>query len=127
MADRIRDRLEWFQRRLQNHAAGQVVYQLGGLEVEVPATIGRTLLKVSDGQGGFQMHWTDRDFLIAAVHLVLAGVGVEPTRGAQIREAVGGQVELYEVLAPGQEPVWRWSDPHRTIYRIHTKLVGKEF
>jgi hypothetical protein len=32
----------------------------------------------------------------------------------------------YEVLAPGGEPPWRWSDPYKTAYRIHTKHTGGE-
>ena len=30
----------------------------------------------------------------------------------------------FEVLAPNDEPVWRWSDPYHTALRVHTKLIG---
>jgi hypothetical protein len=29
-------------------------------------------------------------------------------------------------MAPGGEPVWRWSDPYHQVYRIHTKCVSEE-
>jgi len=33
---------------------------------------------------------------------------------------------IYEVMAPGNEPPWRYSDPYRRTLRIHTKLIGAE-
>jgi hypothetical protein len=30
------------------------------------------------------------------------------------------------VMAPGKEPVWKWTDPFRNMRRIHTKLVATE-
>ena len=38
--------------------------------------------------------------------------------------AYGGRT--FEVMAPGGEPVWRWSDPYHQVYRIHTKCVSEE-
>ena len=32
----------------------------------------------------------------------------------------------YEVLAPNNEPVWRWSGPDNLVRRIHTKEIGDE-
>jgi hypothetical protein len=29
----------------------------------------------------------------------------------------------YEVLAPGKEPVWKWSDLYRSLLRIHAKQI----
>ena len=31
----------------------------------------------------------------------------------------------YEVLAPSDEPVWRWSGTIHQVRRIHTKEIGK--
>ena len=87
------------------------------------ATFGRTLLKLDNGYGGVRMEWTDRDFLISAADLMLAGTAVLPERGDRISETQGTKTLVYEVMAPGGEPPWRWSDPHRKVLRIHTKQV----
>jgi hypothetical protein len=49
-----------------------------------------------------------------------------PERGDAIREQQDGKVYVYEVMAPGKEACWRWSDPYRQTLRIHTKQVGTE-
>lgn len=118
--------LTWLVAQLKAHASRPVIYRRGADAVTVDAIVGRTLLKLDDGYGGVRMEWTDRDFLIAADDLVLGGQGVLPQRGDQIVEAHNGQVVVYEVLAPGREPEWRWSDPHRKMLRVHTKRVGVE-
>jgi len=98
-----------------------------GAITTVPRKLGRgSGLKLDDGYGGVRMEWTDRDFLIAPEDLILGGQKSLPERGDQIRETVGTQTFVYEVLAPAGEPEWRWSDPHRKLLRIHTKQVGVE-
>jgi len=126
MGDLLDDGLAWLAEQLKAHASQTVVYRRGANEVTVQATVGRTLLKFDDGYGGVRMEWTDRDFLIAADDLVLGGEKTLPQRGDQVRETVDSQTLVYEVLAPGSEPEWRWSDPHRRLLRIHTKQVGVE-
>ena len=126
MGDMLDSGLGWLAEKLKAHASRQVVYRRGADEVTVQAIIGRTLLKLDDGYGGVRMEWTDRDFVIAADDLVLGGEKTLPQRGDQVRETVDGQTLVYEVLAPGSEPEWRWSDPHRRLLRIHTKQVGVE-
>jgi len=123
MADMLEAANQWLADKLKTHVSRQIVYRRGGDEVTLQATVGRTLLKVDDGYGGVRMVWTDRDFLLAAQDLVLGGRPTLPERGDQILETVNGQTRTYEVMAPGNEPEWRWSDPHRTMLRIHTKLV----
>lgn len=127
MSDNLLDHgLTWLAESLKKHAARPVVYRRGRDEVTVQAIIGHTLLKLDDGYGGVRVVWTDRDFLIAAEDLVLAGRRILPQRGDEIREASNGKTVVYEVLAPGGEPEWRWSDPYQKILRIHTKCVREE-
>jgi hypothetical protein len=126
MPDLLRDGQAWLADQLHEHAATEVVYRHGVEEVTVRATIGRTLLKLDDGIGGVRMEWTDRDYLIRAADLALGGNRVQPQRGDQIREVVGTQTLVYEVLAPGAEPPWRWADPYRQMYRIHTQQIATE-
>lgn len=125
MPDLLQTGQEWLADQLKTHASREVVYVRGGEQVVVRATIGRTLLKLDDGHGGVRIEWTDRDFLILAADLVLSGAPATPRRGDQIRETVGAVTQIFEVMAPGQEPPWRWSDPFRTLLRIHTKHVGE--
>lgn len=119
--------LEWGQRwlnnQLQQFASREVVYQREVSTVTVQATVGRTLLKLDDGYGGVMMQWTDRDFLIRAEDLVIDGQAVLPQRGDTIHEVQSGVTYTYEVLAPGKEPVWKWSDLYRSLLRIHTKQI----
>ena len=126
MPDLLAFGMDWLADRLKAFAARTVVYRRGTEDVTVAAVIGRTLLKLDDGYGGVRMEWTDRDFLIRPEDLVLGGNTVLPERGDTIRETVETTTFVYEVMAPGKEPAWRWSDPHRQMLRIHTKQVGVE-
>jgi hypothetical protein len=126
MPDLLETGQQWLADQLKTHASRSVVYVRGVEQVAVPATMGRTLLKLDDGYGGVRMEWTDRDFLIPAADLVLAGNAATPERGDRIRETVGAQTLVFEVMAPGKEPPWRWSDPFRKVLRIHTKHVATE-
>jgi len=126
MPDVLRNGSDWLADQLKEHASRPVVYRRGADEVSVQATIGRTLLKLDDGYGGVRMEWTDRDFLIHAADLVVAGNPTLPERGDLIRETQGGKTFVYEVMAPGKEPAWRWSDVFRKVLRVHAKQVGVE-
>lgn len=124
MPDLLQTGSDWLSDQLKAHASRSVSYQRGSEQVAAQATIGRTLLKLDDGYGGVRMEWTDRDFLIQAADLVLSGGATLPQRGDQIRETNGLTASVYEVMAPGREPPWRWSDPYGKLLRIHTKYVG---
>jgi hypothetical protein len=126
MADMLRAGQEWLANQLKAHVSTNVVYQRGANQVSISATIGRTLLKLEDGYGAVHMQWTDRDFLILHTDLVFGATQTLPERGDTIREMQSGKVYIYEVMAPGSEPHWRWSDPHRKLLRIHTKQIGIE-
>jgi hypothetical protein len=126
MPDLLRTGSDWLAEMLKEHASRPIAYRRGAEEVTLQATIGRTLLKLDDGYGGVRMEWTDRDFLIHAADLVLSGNAVLPERGDVIRETQGGKVFVYEVMAPGKEPAWRWSDVFRKVLRVHAKQVGVE-
>lgn len=123
MADMMERGISWLAGKLNAHASRQVVYRRGVARVTLNATLGRTQLTVDDGQGGVHTEYTDRDYLIAAADLILAGRATEPERDDMIEETVGTETLKYRVLPHGSEPPWRWSDPHRLIMRVHTKQV----
>lgn len=119
MSDLLETGITWLADMLKARAGRTIIYRRGNMEVTVTATVGHTLLRLSDGQGGTRMEWTDRDLLIRASDLILAGVITIPIRGDQV---IDGET-VYEVAASGGEPAWRYSDPFKKILRIHTKEV----
>lgn len=115
----------WLEEQRTKHLTQLVVYQRGADAMEVLATIGTTVFQIDDGAGAI-LRIESRDYLITATELMFGDTPVLPQRGDQIREARGTQVFVYEVMAPGDEPHWRWSDPYRHTLRIHTKQVDVE-
>jgi len=97
----------------------------GARSVEVQAAVGKTVFEVDSGTGILEKV-ESRDFLIRASELVLDGAVALPERGDKVREEGDGVTYVYEVMAPGREPHYRFSDPHRRALRIHTKLVDAE-
>ena len=125
MADLLETGSNWLQSQRTKHATREVIYQRGVDSVPVQATIGRTIFEVDNGHGVLERS-ESRDYLVLAVDLVLAGSPVLPERGDRIRETDGGTTYVYEVMSPGKEPHWRWSDPYRKTLRIHTKQIDVE-
>ena len=118
--DMLKDALAWLESQRKNHLTVPVFYRRGGDTSEVLATIGKTVFKVTDDYGRFQ-YIESRDYLISAADLVLNDTIILPEPGDEIIEA--GFV--YEVMAPNNEPEWRYSDSYRQTLRIHTKLIGE--
>jgi len=125
MADILQQASDWLEAKRTRFATRPVVYRRGEATVEVLATIGRTVFETDNGYGVVE-RTESRDFLISAVDLVLAGLETLPQRGDRIRETQGATTFVYEVMAPGQQPHWRYSDPGRRTLRIHTKHVDTE-
>lgn len=117
MGDLLRDGLTWLEQQRTAHMTSPVTYsssRAGQADVIVQATFGKTNYEVADDYGAtIQTHVID--FLILAEQL-----GFEPQAGDDI--IADGQ--YYEVMNLSGEGCWRWSDPYRATYRIHTKEVG---
>ena len=126
MPDLLQRGAAWLADQRRRHLSRTVTYVRGLDSVDLPATVGRSTFEQVDEHGVLQRTEAD-DFLISPADLVLDGQRVLPEAGDRIREATdGGGTRVYEVLAIGTEPPWRWSDPHRTTLRIHTKVIGTE-
>ena len=125
MGDLLEHASGWLEDQRHRHLTGVVTYRRGGVSVDLPATTGRTLFEVDGGRGILEKV-ESRDFLVRGSDLVLGGATVLPERGDRVRETRGGMVFVHEVMAPGGEPHFRWSDPYRRTLRIHTKQVGTE-
>lgn len=125
MADMLEQASNWLEDQRTEHASRTVTYQRGADNVALVASIGRTIFDVDNGFGIVE-RVESRDFLVLAADLVLAGVPVLPERGDRVRETQGTTTYVYEVMAPGKEPHYRYSDPYRKTLRIHTKHISTE-
>ena len=125
MSNLLEQGAAWLDEQRTRHLSRTVTYVRAGDSVDLAATIGRTAFEQADEYG--VIHRTEsRDFLVRAADLVLAGQAELPRAGDRIRETAGTQIFVYEVMAPGGEPPWRYSDPYRRTLRIHTKFIGME-
>jgi len=120
MSDLLEAGAIWLESMRTKHMSKSVMYCRGGESVILPATIGRTVFEVERETGAYEPY-ESRDFLISAADLILSGEPVLPVLGDIVKETVDGKVYEYEVMAPGSEPCWRWSDTYRHTLRIHTK------
>lgn len=121
MGDLLQRGTEWLAGKLQRHASREVVYRRGDASVSMLVTVGKTLLRLSDGYGGTKMQWTDRDYIFTRVDLFLDGALTLPQAGDTIEEVIDGTLRVFEVLSPGTgEPHYKL-DPHERLFRVHTK------
>ena len=116
----LQNGLSWLEAQRKTHLTSPVIYRRGGDSAEVPATIGKTVFKVADDYGRFQ-YIKSRDYLISTSDLVLNNTLILPEPGDEIVE----DGFVYEVMAPNNEPEWRYSGSYRNTLRIHTKLTGE--
>ena len=122
MPDLLEQSQEWLTSMNRTHRSRQVTYARGAQEKQVPALVGKTVFKVDKGYGLFE-RVEARDYLVEVTDLSEFG---EPERGDVVKDTLNGNVELFEVMAPGGEPHFRYSDPYRKVFRIHTKHRGTE-
>ncbi len=119
MADLLRQGSQWLGDMLKEHASSPVTYRRGETELALTATFGRTQYEVED-EYGLRVGAEVTDFLILAADF--APTFGEPEAGDQITT----DVTVFEVMSLAGQGHWRWSDPHRTVMRIHAKEVGAE-
>lgn len=116
---------EWLAAQRTEHLSRPVTYQRGADTAEVSATIGRTVFELDNGFGLEKVE--TRDYLVPVEQLVLAGQPTLPARGDRILESDGTQTFVYEVMSPARDkPPWRYSDPFRQAFRIHTKHIDTQ-
>jgi len=125
VSDLLAQSSAWLESKRHQLRTVPVTYVRGDATVTLQATIGRTVFQ-QQGEYGVLERTESRDFLVRTEDLVLGGTVTLPERGDRVREADGGQVFVYEVVAPGREPHFCYSDPYRKTLRIHTKQVDVE-
>ncbi len=119
MGDLLRQGSQWLAGMLSQHVSSPVTYRRDVTELELQATFGRTGEEVEDDHG-VRVGAEVTDFLVAAVDFT--PIFGEPEAGDEI--VADGIV--FEVMSLAGQGHWRWSDPHRTAIRIHTKEIGSE-
>lgn len=120
MPDMLKRGSEWLEQMRTAHMSSPVEYQRPPVPdgVVVNATFGRTDIEIADEGtgGGVTIVGHVWDFLILAEEL-----GADPEPG----DVIVANDRNYEVMALGDDiKGWRWSDPYRQTYRIHTKDTG---
>jgi hypothetical protein len=112
---------QWLETMRRRHTAGDVAYSRGSQSATIPATRSSSTFDVTDEQGVL-VRVESVDFLVEFDDMQLDDVPTEPQRGDRITD----QGVVFEALPPAPNmPVWEWTNPHRTGYRVHTKPVAK--
>jgi hypothetical protein len=124
MTSRLETGMERLRDRMLSRGGKTVTLQRGSQTTSgVTALLGTQLLKVTDSDGNPQTIRTDKDFLISRTDYQFGSVAVEPLRQDKILETIDGTTATYELLPYGDEPIYRWADEFRKVYRIHTKRI----
>jgi len=116
MADLLRQGSQWLEQMRTAHCSSPGEYRRPPDAYTVSATFGRTGFEVAD-ESGLTINAHVWDFLILA-----AALGFDPEPG----DLIAANGRRYEVMNLGGEGCWRWSDPYRQTYRIHTKDIGAD-
>jgi hypothetical protein len=115
---------EWLGQLRRKYLAQTVTYirdvAPDAISLELMATVGQTMFQLDDGAGAVIVTQS-RDYLIDAAELAIADQRIIPIKGDRLIESVNGATLTYEVMGPGDEPVWRWADVYHRTLRIHTK------
>jgi len=118
MADLLRQGAAWLEQMRTAHCSSPVTYLRGIDQYVVNATFGQTRYEVAQ-ESGLTSGGHVWDFLILADALP----GGEPEPG----DLIIADGRRFEVMALGEDVQgWRWSDPYRTTYRIHTRDIGPD-
>jgi hypothetical protein len=101
----------------------EVLYTHNNQTFKVVAVPGQTQSQEVGAGGNMVIASRSLDFMIAREKLVLPnGQAFEPLRGDKIVRANGSEYKAFAMKGP----VWQWSDPAETYYRISTVRSGKE-
>lgn len=129
MTDLMMRGMRWLSRLQRRCLAVPVVYERaapdGGksLLLSIPAVMGGAGATRDISVAPMGLDADDVDFMISDADLRTAGNPVEPRADDRVYCSRDGVTHVYEVLPRGNEKPWRWSDPQRTIRRIHTRHI----
>ena len=107
--------LRWLADKQVAHAPVGIEYRHGNESFKIMAWLGQTKVETTD-EAGFRIASHITDFLIRSKDLP-----VPPALGDEIMM----NDSRYEVLELPSDGCWCWSDPFKTVYRIHVKALGE--
>lgn len=123
MADLFQTGSSWLATQLANYASQSVTLKRGTQSASISATPGGKI-ELQEADTEFYVERQQLDWLITAAAYKVAGVAVEPKRADILEWTTGGVTHKFVVTAQGNEPVYRFSDRHRVLYRVHTEYQG---
>jgi hypothetical protein len=126
MGNQLASASAWLAAKLKAHAATEITYTRKGVAGDPFDAVKAQLEHELDDEFEIQERTRRFDWLILPADLVLDGNQVLPQTGDRIIEVTGGDTITYEV-APvvDGEPPWRFTDQHRTQYRVHTQQIRR--
>ncbi len=115
----------WLAGKLEAVAGVTVTYTrfADGATIAPDIWVGRSGVGADPGQLRYHQ-WGHRDYVLTASTLTVSGSVVEPGIGDRIAETINGVAHIFEVQSDEAGDHWRWSDPARTMYRLHVKRVS---
>ena len=116
MGDLLRKGSQWLNQQRTAHCSSPVQYRRASDIRTVSATYGKTDIEFAN-ESGLTIGSHVWDFLILADEL-----GFDPQPG----DTIVADGRRYEVMNLGGDGCWRWSDPYRQTYRVHTKDITTE-
>jgi len=119
VGDLLRQGSQWLEQQRTAHCSSPVEYRRPPDAYTVNATYGKTDVEVAD-ESGLTITAGVWDFLILADAFLQEGFEPEPG------DVIAASGRRYEVMNLGGQDCWRWSDPYRQTYRIHTKDIGAD-
>jgi hypothetical protein len=125
MGDLLETSSRWLDSQRHRHLTRMVAYHRGNASVSLLATVASQRAEQVDEHGLIQQI-ESRDYLIRVEDLELEGERTLPQAGDLIKEPGAGPTAVYEVMSHGGEPPFRYSDPYRQTFRIHTKYSRME-
>lgn len=115
-------------RRMKATDGRAVTYSRAGQDKTLTAWPGNTLFARSTDEPGASVVWGEADYLFAVADWAAAGLGGLPRAGDRVTDPTvldpaNGRPVVFELATPTGEPVVRYSDPTRTVFRVHCKRV----
>lgn len=113
-------------RTLSSSSGVEVSLSRGAHSATLTAWVGRSVdLQVATAEiPALARLYTERDYLIPVASYQVNSVAVTPQIGDRITETINGASVVFEVRPTDtDEPGWRYSDPTRSIYRVHVRMV----
>lgn len=107
---------------IEDTAGEPIIIRRGNIEDESFGVLGQSVSENNDGGGQTVIESRTTDCLIRKDRYLHDAQPARPYFGDIIQTGDGRR---FQVQADGGSPVWRWSDPYQTHYRIHTVELNR--